>query len=64
MEYLESDVLKERYLRVTRTFLSSRLAEQVQKKAYAYLVPSGKGLASQNLRQDEKESIITSVWTT
>jgi hypothetical protein len=64
MEYIESDLLKERCPRIYRTFLSSRLAEEVQKKAYAYLVPSGKGLASQNLRQDEKESIMTTVWTT
>jgi hypothetical protein len=64
MKYIESDVSTEHSLRVSRTFLSSRLAEEVQKKAYAYLVPSGKRLPSQNLRQAEKESVITTVWTT
>lgn len=58
MEYIESDVSAKHSLRVGRTFLSSRLAEEVQKKAYAYLVPSGELLACKDLLKEKKKSII------
>jgi hypothetical protein len=48
-------------LRIFRKFLPSRLAEELQEKAYAYLVPSGKQPVSKHWLEKEEENIYASV---
>ena len=61
MRYTDSGNIVEHSLRISRKFMSSRLAEELLGKAYGYLIPSGKHSVFKHSLEKVERNVHTSV---
>ena len=61
MRYTDSGNTVEHSLRISRKFVSSRLAEELLGKAYGYLIPPGKHSVSKRSLERVERNVHTSV---
>jgi hypothetical protein len=61
MRYTDSSKTVKHSLRISRKFVSSRLAEELLGKAYGYLIPPGKHSMSNHSLERVERNVHTSV---